>query len=83
MKFLRADLFTADLSQCDVIMIYLTPNQMERLVPKFEMLKPGSRIVSYHFVIPGVKADETYEFSSASEGQKHKIHLWTAPLREE
>jgi hypothetical protein len=54
---------------------------MERLIPQFEKLKPGSRIVSHQFEMPGVKADETFIVESKEDGDKHRIFLWTTPLK--
>lgn len=46
--------FHEDLSDADVICAFLTPAAMEKLKPKFEQeTKPGCRIVSYAFHIPG------------------------------
>lgn len=49
-----ADFFRADLSQADVITIFLTPNAMKKLSEKFTReLKPGCRVVSFAFSWPG------------------------------
>lgn len=49
-----ADFFHADLSQADVITIFLTPNAMKKLTTKFATgLKSGCRIVSFAFAWPG------------------------------
>ena len=46
--------FEQDLSQADVVCTFLSPRAMEKLKPKFEKeLKPGCRIVSFAFSIPG------------------------------
>src|SRR4029077_1738912 len=44
-KIERADVMTVDLSSADVVTLYLLPQQNDRLVPKFQKMKPGSRIV--------------------------------------
>lgn len=52
--------FTQDLSGADVICTFLTPPAMEKLKPKLEKeAKPGCRIVSYAFSIPGWQAKIT------------------------
>lgn len=52
MKF--QDFFHVDLSGANVVVCFLTPGAMARLAPKFQAeLKPGTRIVSYAFSIPG------------------------------
>lgn len=49
-----ADFFQADLSQADVITIFLTPNAMKKLATKFTSgLKSGCRVVSFAFSLPG------------------------------
>jgi tRNA G37 N-methylase Trm5 len=76
----HGDIFKVDLHQADVIAVYLLPEQLEKLIPQLKKLKPGSRIVSHQFQIPGVKPDKTIEVKSAEDGDGHTIHLWTAPL---
>lgn len=76
----QTDVFTLDLSPADMIAVYLLPKQLEKLIPQLKKLKPGSRIVSHQFQIPGVKPDKTIEVKSAEDGDGHTIHLWTAPL---
>jgi tRNA A58 N-methylase Trm61 len=77
------DIFTVDLSGADVITVFLYPQLMERLIPQFEKLKPGSRIVSHQFEMPGVKPDKTLIVESKEDGDNHRIFLWTTPLRKE
>ena len=46
--------FKEDLSSADVVCTFLSPQAMEKLKPKFEKeIKPGGRIVSYAFFVPG------------------------------
>jgi tRNA A58 N-methylase Trm61 len=53
-RLVYKNFFLQDLSQADVIMVFLTPPAMEKLKPKFEKeTKPSCRIVSYAFSIPG------------------------------
>ena len=74
------DLFTADLSDADVLAVYLLPQQLTKLLPMLEKMKPGSRIVSHQFEIPGVPPDKTLRIRSNEDGQEHTLHLWTLPL---
>ena len=80
-KIERKDIFTLDLSECSVITVFLYPRLLERLLPQLDKLKPGSRIVSHHFLIPGVKPNKTLELKSAEYDNTHSIHLWTTPLK--
>jgi len=74
------DLFTADLRDADVIAVYLVPKQLEQLMPQLEKLKPGARIVSHLFAIPGIKPDRAITCESREDGERHTLSMWTAPL---
>jgi hypothetical protein len=54
---------------------------MERLLPQFEKLPPGARIVSHQFSIPGIRHDESINLRSDETGDQHRLFLWTTPLR--
>ena len=77
------DIFTLDLSGADVVAVFLYPRLLERLVPQLEKLKPGSRIVSHQFEMPGIKPDQIITMDSKEDGDKHRIFLWTTPMRKE
>jgi outer membrane protein assembly factor BamB/protein-L-isoaspartate O-methyltransferase len=79
----HADLFTADLSGADVIAVYLPSNLLQRLLPQFEKLRPGSRIVSHQFAMPGIKPEQAITLVSKEDGDQHKLFLWVAPLKKE
>ena len=55
--FIVGDLFTADLSKATVISTYLSPSIMKLLMPRLRALKPGTRIVSHQFPMPGWTPD--------------------------
>lgn len=47
-------LFRADLSDADVVLVYLFPEVIRQLISKFEReLRPGTYIVSHTFRLPG------------------------------
>jgi outer membrane protein assembly factor BamB len=75
------DIFTLDLSGADVIAVYLPSPLLERLLPQFEKLPPGVRVVSHQFPIPGIPHDETINLRSEETGDRHRLFLWTTPLR--
>jgi hypothetical protein len=79
----HADLFTADLSEADVVTVYLPPETLGRLIPLLEKLKPGARIVSHQFMIPGYPPDRRISMRSNEDGEPHQLYLWTAPLLKE
>jgi 16S rRNA A1518/A1519 N6-dimethyltransferase RsmA/KsgA/DIM1 with predicted DNA glycosylase/AP lyase activity len=76
----RADLFTADLSKADVVATYLPESFLTRLLPLFEKMKPGARIVSHQFQIPGWVANETLPGTSTEGGASHDLYLYVAPF---
>jgi SAM-dependent methyltransferase len=57
-SFVRGDMFEADISQATVLALFLLPDNLRRLKPKFEKLKPGTRIVTNGFPIDGWEAKE-------------------------
>jgi predicted RNA methylase len=77
----EGNLFEADLSQADVVTLYLSPTMNAKLLPQFEAMKPGARIVSHEFPIPGVR-DQTVVKVTPGGGFKRErtIYLWTTPL---
>jgi len=58
-KIVQADLFTLDFKDADVLSLYLLPDINEKLVPQFEKLKPGSRLVFHDYGLEGFKPDRT------------------------
>jgi len=49
-KFVQGDLFQADIRSASVVMLYLLPGFVTRLVPKLRAeLRPGTRIVSHDY----------------------------------
>ena len=77
--FRRADLFTVDLSEADVVTLFLLRELNLRLLPQFKALKPGARVVSYEFDIPGVPPHRTQlvEYEPGVEG---RVQVWEAPF---
>jgi hypothetical protein len=75
------DLFAQDLRGADLIAVYLPPRLLQRLLPQLEKLKPGTRIVSHYFEIPGIKADQVISVESKEDGNRHTLYLWTTPLK--
>ena len=57
-KFVQGDMFEADVSQATVLALFLLPDNLRRLKPTFEKLKPGTRIVTNGFEIDGWEAKE-------------------------
>lgn len=57
--FVQGDMYEADFSQATVLALFLLPENLERLAPKFLALAPGTRIVVNEFWIQGWNPDET------------------------
>jgi hypothetical protein len=77
----QKDIFTLDLSDANVITLYLLPSLNVKLIPQLEKLKPGSRIVSHDFRMKGVRPDKVIKLTSIQDSAEHKIFLWTTPLK--
>ena len=75
------DMFQVDLSQADVVAVFLYPRLLERLRPQFAKMKPGSRIVSHQFLMPDVDPDQVLTLESAETGDRHTLYLWITPLK--
>jgi SAM-dependent methyltransferase len=58
-SFIQGDMFEADISQATVMALFLLPDNLGRLIPKFLDLKPGTRMVLNGFGVPGWEADVT------------------------
>ena len=77
----QKDLFNVDLSQADVVALYLLPNLNVKLLRQLEKLKPGARIVSHQFPIEGIRPERVVRYRSSEDGIEHTLYLWTAPLK--
>ena len=77
----QKDIFTLDLSEADVITLYLLPELNVELIPQLEKLKPGSRIVSHDFGMEGVQPDKVITVNSNEDEDEHEIYLWISPLK--
>jgi tRNA A58 N-methylase Trm61 len=64
-KIVRRSLYETDLSQADVVTLFLNQTANERLSPKLKReLVPGARIVSYYWTLPDwplIKSDPLLE----------------------
>lgn len=76
-QVIQGDLLQADLSGADVVTIYLATSLNEELRPRMEkFLKPGARVVSHDYAVPGWKPTQVVQ----SDGrQKHRIYLYEMP----
>lgn len=56
-KFVEGDMFAADISKATLLSLFLLPENLRRLTPKFLDLEPGTRIVVNTFGIPDWEPD--------------------------
>jgi SAM-dependent methyltransferase len=57
-KFVQGDMYEADISKATVLALFLLPENLEKLKPKFLALRPGTRIVLNAFRIDNWDPDE-------------------------
>jgi SAM-dependent methyltransferase len=58
-KFVQGDLFEAEIKEASVVMLYLLPGFVTRLVPKLRAdLRPGTRIVSHDYPLVPWRPDK-------------------------
>lgn len=75
-QVIKADLYTFDFRNADVLTLYLLPNTLELLKPKIFQLKKGSRIISHDFKIPGMEPKETYIVNRDTFSRSHKLYYY-------
>ena len=73
-RFIEADLFTADISEATIVTLYLGPQVNLKLRPKLlKELKPGTRILSYRFDMGDWRPEKAEQIGSTP------IYLWRVP----
>lgn len=77
-KFVRGDMFAADISKASVLGLFMLPDQLAKLTPKFLAMRPGSRITVNGFGIPGWTTDAT-ERATGDCGTWCTAHLYIVP----
>jgi len=75
-EIVKADLHRFDLSNADVVTLYLLPETLKVLKPKLLNLKRGARIISHDYGIPGLKPDEVYIVRAGKPERSHLIYLY-------
>ncbi len=77
----QADVFDLDLSDADVVFLYLTPRLNARLMPQLRRLKPGARIISYEFDMGSAKPVQIVRERFDRYGEQ-RIYKWVVPWEE-
>jgi SAM-dependent methyltransferase len=79
-QFVQGDMFEADIAQATVLVLFLVPDNLSKLAPKFLGLRPGTRIVSNTYEIGGGwEADESERLSLCASWCG--AHLYIVPAR--
>jgi hypothetical protein len=79
-QFVQGDMFAADISRATALVLFLIPDNLERLRPKFLGLKPGTRIVSNTYEIGGGWHPDDSEFVSGCASWC-SLHLYIVPAQ--
>jgi cyclopropane fatty-acyl-phospholipid synthase-like methyltransferase len=76
-KILHGNIFDFDLSQADVVTMYLTTGANEKVRPKLEEeLKEGARVVTHDFSIPGWKQVKNIKFKEGYRSHTIYLYIW-------
>lgn len=76
-EFREGDVAVADLSEADIISMYLTPNVTTKLLPKLNRLRPGVKVFCFEFPLEGIEPNERTEING------RYLYQYTTPLRED
>jgi hypothetical protein len=76
----RANLFETELNDASVVTLYLLHTINTKLLPRFQKLKPGTRIVAHSFDLRGVKPDRVVKIPMDEKGFR-TIYLYVTPLK--
>jgi hypothetical protein len=79
-KFVQGDMYAADISKANVMAMFLLTENLDKLMPKFVNLRPGSRIVINGFGITGWTPDVT-ERAGGDCGSWCTVHLFYVPAK--
>jgi hypothetical protein len=79
-QFRQGDMYAADISKANVMAMFLLTENLDKLMPKFLDLRPGSRIVINGFGITGWTPDVT-ERATGDCGSWCTVHLFHVPAK--
>lgn len=78
-SFVEGDMYAADISKATVMAIFLLPANMNKLLPSFQTLAPGSRIVSNTFGFDEWDPDERSFVDDRTCSGWCEALLWIVP----
>ncbi len=77
-QLIHGDLLDVDLSDADVVTLYLMRSSNEGLRPRLEkFLKPGARVVAHDYPVPGWKPNRVEE--AETDSHVHTVYLYVMP----
>jgi SAM-dependent methyltransferase len=79
--FVQGDMYEADISKANVMAVFLLPTNMEKLLPSFTSLAPGSRIVSNTFGFNDWDPDARETVKDGSCASWCEALLWIVPAQ--
>jgi SAM-dependent methyltransferase len=79
-RFVRGDMYQADISRATVLALFLLPHNLEQLKPSFDKLRPGTRIVVNGYEIPGWEPTEVGN-SEGECGSWCTAYLYVIPAK--
>ena len=74
-RVINADLFEIDISEANVVTLYLLPGLNVRLIPTLQKLKPGTRVVSHAFDMGDCEPEKTQNVNGRT------VYSWTIPMQ--
>ncbi len=80
-SFTEGNMFDADISDATVLPLFLFPENLDQLVPKFLALRPGTRIVNNGFEFSGWEYDQIGHVESEACGHWCVAYLYIVPTR--
>jgi len=75
------DIFTVDVSEVTVMMLFLLPDMNAKLIPQLQKMAPGSRVLAHEFDIPGIQPDQELTWVSKQDNSEHLIYIYSIPLK--
>lgn len=79
-RVIEGDALEVDFSEADVVTLYLETEANAKLRPRLErFLKPGARVVSHDYEVPGWKPTRVEQ---AGDNGQHEIYLYELPARQ-
>jgi SAM-dependent methyltransferase len=79
-RFVEGDMFEADISKATVLALFLLPDNLVKLKPKLEKLRPGTRIVLNGFTMDGWSVTETGKVERDCDGWC-TAYLYVLPVK--